>query len=319
VPDLCQPSARNAGPVPAIRAANCAAFIAAFPGTDFSVPDPASTASVPAQSGGNPNLDNEEADSYTIGAIIRPRFIPRLAVTVDYVSITLAQPIANLTIAQITSGCFDNEVFNTADPRNGNSFCSRINYGANGRVVGDPQNPAVRSGFVNGQEIRFRGIQGTIGYSLPMTGLGMPGTLSIAGDWLHVRRRLNNITGVAPARTDGIIGDPEWSGQLRLRYVEEDFGINTTITYVGEQLFSRFNRAPGVAGSGLDAREVDQLKDYFIVSAGLFFDPADDFRLTLSVTNLFNRQGEEYQGELLPASYNDLIGRRFQVSARVRF
>lgn len=319
VPDLCQPSARNAGPVPAIRSRNCAAFIAAFPGTDFSVPDPASTASVPARSGGNPNLDNEEADSYTIGAIFRPSFIPRLSVTVDYVSITLTKPIANLTIAQIVSGCFDNEVFNTADVLNANSFCSRINYGTDGRVIGDPQNPAVTSGFVNGQEIRFRGIQGTIGYSVPMTALGMNGTLSFAGDWLHVRRRLNNITGVAPARTDGIIGDPEWSGQLRIRYVERNFGINTTLTYVGEQLFSRFNRTPGVAGSGLDAREIDELNDYVIVSAGIFFDPADDFRLTLSVTNLFNRQGQEYQGELLPASFNDLIGRRFQASARVRF
>ena len=41
VPHLCQTSARNAGPAPTIRAANCAAFIAAFPGTDFNLPDPA--------------------------------------------------------------------------------------------------------------------------------------------------------------------------------------------------------------------------------------------------------------------------------------
>jgi len=321
VPDLCQAASRNSGPVPAVRARNCAAFIAAFPGTDFDSPDPASTASVPAQSGGNPNLDNEEADSYTIGAIIRPTFIPRLSITADYVSITLKKPIANLTIAQITSGCFDNEVFDTTDVLNANSFCSRINRNpTTGRVLGDPQNPAVRSGFVNGQEIRFRAVQGTIGYSVPMTGLGLNGTLSIAGDVLHIRRRLVNITGVAPARTDGIIGDPEWSGQLRLRYVEETFGINTTVSYTGEQLFSRLNREPGVPGSGFDAREIDKLEDYVVVSAGIFFDPADDFRLTLSVTNLFNRQGQRYFGELIPgASLNDLIGRRFQASARVRF
>ncbi len=326
VPDLCQASQRNLGSVPAIRAANCAAFIAAFPGTDFNTPDPASTATVPAQSGGNPNLDNEEADSYTIGAIFRPSFIPRLAITADYVSITLTQPIANLTIAQIVSGCFDNEVFNTADVLNANAFCSRINRNpGTGRVVGDPQNPAVRSGFVNGQEIRFRGIQGTIGYSVPMTGLGLRGTLSIAGDMLHVRRRVVNITGVAPARSDGILGDPEWSGQLRLRYVERDFGVNTTITYYGEQLFSRFNREPGQPGQFLDAREIDKLNDFVIVSAGIFFDPAEDFRLTLSVTNLFNRQSQTYFGELLPAGFpanasgGDLLGRRFQASVRVRF
>jgi len=324
IPDLCQPSQRNIGPAPATRARNCAAFIAAFPGTDFSVPDPSSTASVPARSGGNPNLENEEADSYIVGAIIQPAFIPRLALTVDYVSITLNQPIASLLVAQIASGCFDNENFDTSDVLNANEFCSRIRRDPNtGRVAADPQNPGVTSGFVNGEQIKFRGVQGTLGYSVPMTGLGLGGTLSLAGDLLYVRRRLNNITGVAPARSDGTLNDPEFSGQLRLRYVEETFGINTTINYVGEQLFSRQNRAVGVAGSGPDAREIDELNDFVTVSGGIFFDPTDDFRLTLSVTNIFNRIGQKYFGELIPASFlgsgGDQIGRRFAASARVRF
>lgn len=315
VPDLCQPSARNAGPAPAVRAANCAAFIAAFPGTDFNSPDPASTASVPAQSGGNPNLDNEEADSYSFGVILRPRFIPRLSITADYVDITLNQPIANLTIAQIASGCFDNPTFDTTDPSNGNSFCQQINYGPNGRVQGDPQNPAVRSGFVNGNQIKFSGIQGTIGYDFPL----LKGNFTIGGDMLYVRRRLVDITGVAPSRSDGIIGDPEFSGQLRLRYAQDDFGVTTTITYTGEQVFNRLNRATGVAGSGPDAREIDKLNDYVVVSGGFFFDATDDFRLTLSVTNLFDRKGQNYFGEIIPASFHDNIGRRFQISARATF
>ena len=320
VPDLCQNAQIGQGAVPDIRTRNCNAFRAAFPGTDFSSPDPASTASVPARSGGNPNLENEEAESYTFGVILQPRFIPRLALSADYVSITLTGPIANLTVAQIASGCFDNEVFDTSDVLNANTFCSRINRDpTTGRVVGDPQNPAVTSGFVNGQEIKFRGIQGTLGYSLPLTDLGLDGTLSFGGDMLYVRKRLVNITGVAPARSDGVIGDPEFAGQLRVRYVEEDFGINLNFNYTGEQLFSRFNREDGQPGQGRDAREIDQLDDYVTVSGSIFFDPTDDFRLTLAVNNLFDRQGQKYQGELLPASYNDLIGRRFSVSARARF
>lgn len=315
VPDLCQPSARNAGPAPTIRARNCAAFIAAFPGTDFNVPDPASTASVPAQSGGNPTLENESADSYSFGVILRPSFIPRLSITADYIDIKLNKPIANLTVAQIASACFDNENFNASDPSNGNSFCEQINYGPNGRVVGTPQNPAVVSGFVNGNRISFSGIQGTIGYDFPV----LNGTFTIGGDMLYVRRRLVDITGVAPSRTDGIVGDPEFSGQLRFRYVQEDFGATATVTFTGEQLFNRLNRAAGVAGSGADARELDKLDAYAVVSGGVFFDVADDFRLTLSVTNLFNRQGQEYFGELHPTSYNDLIGRRFAVAARATF
>lgn len=320
VPDLCQDAAIAQGAAPATRTRNCTAFRAAFPGTNFANPDPASTASVPARSGGNPNLENEEAESYTFGVILQPRFIPRLAITADYVSITLTGPISNLTVPQIASGCFDNETFDTADVLNANAFCSRINRNpTTGRVVGDPQNPAVTSGFVNGEEIKFRGIQGTLGYSVPLTGLGFNGTLSFGGDMLYVRRRLVNITGVAPSRSDGVIGDPEFSGQLRVRYVEESFGMNVNINYTGEQLFSRLNRQQGESGQGLDAREIDKLDDYITVSPSIFFDPTEDFRLTLAVTNLFNRQGQKYFGELLPASFNDLIGRRYSVSARVRF
>jgi outer membrane receptor protein involved in Fe transport len=106
---------------------------------------------------------------------------------------------------------------------------------------------------------------------------------------------------------------------MRFRYAQDNFGMTTTVTYTGEQLFSRLNRAPGVAGSGADARELDKLNDYVIVSGGVFVDATEDFRVTLSVTNLLNRQGQKYFGELHPSSYNDLIGRRFQLSVRASF
>lgn len=317
VPDLCSPGAINTGAAPVIRNRNCTAFLAKFPGA---TPDPASTASVPSLSGGNPDLENEQADSYTIGAILRPRFLPRFSATVDYVSITLNDPIANLTVAQVVSGCFDNDVFDLNDPLNGNAFCSQITRDpVTGRVLSTPSAPGVRTGFVNGQQIQFRGVQGTMNYAIPLDMWGMNGTFDISGDMLYVRKRLNNITGVAPARSDGTLGDPEFSAQLRLRYIEDTWGINTTINYVGEQVFSRFNRAVGVPGSGPDAREIDELDDYVMVNGSIFFDASEDFRFTFAVANIFNRTGQEYFGEIIPASFTDLIGRRFSASARIRF
>ncbi|WP_448658568.1 TonB-dependent receptor domain-containing protein [Sphingomonas sp. CJ99] len=316
VADLCQDASIRGGPVPTIRERNCNAFRAAFPGTDYSTPDPASTASVPARAGGNPNLQNEEANSYTFGVIIEPRFIPRLSLAVDYVNIELTGPIANLTVPQIVSGCFDNETFDASNVLNANAFCSLINRNpTTGRVVGDPQNPAVTAGFVNGQSIEFSGIQGTIAYQFPLFG----GDLLLGGDAQFVERRLVDITGVAPAESHGVLGDPVLAGQLRIRYIEEDFGINTTINWQGQTLFSRLNRDASVPGGGPDARELDRLPGFATVSGGVFFDPTDNFRLAFSVTNLFNRQGYEYFGELHPSSFNDLLGRRFQASARVRF
>lgn len=317
VPDVCSLGSRNGGAVPATRARNCAAFLAAFPNA---TPDTAATATVPILTGGNTALENEQANSYTLGVILRPRFIPRLSMTADFISISLKQPISSLTVAQVAGACFDNESFNATDPANGNSFCSLIRRDpATGKVIVDPANPAVRVGFVNGVEILYRGVQGTMNYSLPLSGIGLPGTFSIGGDALFTKYRQNNITGVAPTRSDGVIGDPAFAGQLRLRYANKYWGVNTTVNYTGEQLFSRLNREVGVAGSGPDAREIDKLDDYAVVSGGVFFDPTDKFRLTLSVTNAFNRQGQDYLGSLIPASYNDLLGRRYAASARVRF
>lgn len=321
----CRPQDINNGPNPTARAANCAAFLAAFPNANL---DPAISATIPIQSGGNPNLDNEEADSYTFGVIIRPRFLPRFALTVDYINIDIAQPIVSLGVADIVSGCFDNDVFNAADPANGNDFCSRIQRTAAGTfgpdprnannppidrggfVINDPANPGVTTGFVNGVAIKFEGIQSTLSYSLPEDAFGIAGQFSVGGDMLYVRRRLNDPTGIAPSRSDGTIGDPEFSGQLRLRYNGDGFGASTFINYVGEQLFSRTTR-------GIEFREIDELDDYVTVNGSVFFDVEEALRVTLSVTNLFDRQGQEYFDTL--TGINDSLGRRYAVGARLRF
>lgn len=321
VPDLCSPANRNAGPDPETRARNCAAFLAVFPNA---TPLDAASATVPSQSGGNPNLDNEVAKSFTYGAIVRPSFIPGLTLSADYVNIKINQPIANLTVAQIVSACFDNPNFNLSDPANGNAFCSLIrrypvgtsvtaaNGGsAAGQVVSDPLNPGVQTGFVNGNRIKFSGIQGALDYRRPLSGIGLPGSVEVTGDYLFVRRRIVDITGVAPVRTDGTLADPKHAAQVNLRYIHPDFGVTTSINYVGKQLFSRVSRGP-------DIREIDHLDAYATVNLGAYVDIMKQIRVSASVTNLFNRQGEKYQGELFPASFSDLLGRRYAASIRVR-
>ena len=314
VADYCSPANIGAGPAPDIRTRNCQAFLAAFPNA---TPLDAAGATVPSQSGGNDQLDNEVAKSFTYGVIIQPRFVPGLSVTVDYIDINIEQPISNLGVGDIGSACFDNPDFNISDPANGNAFCSRIRRYAQGeggtaanggdrggQVVVDPLNPGIRTGFVNGNRIDFSGIQSTLDYSTSLSGVGLPGRFQIGGDMLYVRRRLVDITGVAPERSDGTLGDPEFSAQLNLRYLGDVFGLSTSINYVGEQLFNRTTRGP-------DIREIDELDDYATVNIGAYVDVGDDFRLSAAVTNLFDRQGQEYFGVLIPASFNDLFGAAF--------
>ncbi len=331
VPDLCSPANIGAGPVPATRTANCNAFLAKFPNA---TPLDAAGATVPALNGGNPNLQNEVANSFTYGVVLQPRFLPGFSLSVDYINIKINQPIASLTVTQIAQGCFDNTNFNTNDPANGNAFCSLIQrYAAGqggtainggdrgGQVVNNQAAPGVSSGFRNGNRIKFDGIQAQMSYIRPLSGLHLPGRGGIDGTFFYVRTRINDITGVAPTRIDGTIdpsigADPTFQGQLNLRYVGEGFGLVVSGNYIGEQLYSRVSRGP-------DIREIDKLDDFVILNPSVYVETAENFRLTFSITNLLNRSGQKYYGEYIPVSITsaggDALGRRFTVTARASF
>lgn len=312
VPDLCSPTAKLQGSVPTTRTANCNAFLAKYPGA---TPLLAAGATIPGINGGNPNLDNEQANSFTYGVIVRPRFIPNLSVSVDYLSVDLKKPISSLSVSQIVSACFDNTTFDVNDPANGNAFCSLIKRDATGQVINDALNPGVSSGFVNGKRSKVTAIQGTIDYSAELEGIGLPGTFELGADVFYLRKRLVDITGVAPLRSDGLLGDPKWQGQLRLRYFNDSWGMSTNVNYVGKQISAITQRGPNPN----DTREFDHFKAYSTVDAALWLKAASDFRLTLSVTNLLNRVGQKYNGVIIPASINDSFGRRFSITAAKKF
>ncbi len=322
VDDLCAPGAINGGPAPANRKRNCAAFLSAFPNA---TPLDAAAATVPSQSGGNPTLQNEVSNSYTFGAVIQPRFIRNFSISADYVRINIKNPISSLAVSDIVSACFDNADFNTADPANGNSYCSQIKrYAAGqggtaanggdrgGQVTVDPLNPGVRSGFINGNRYLFEGIQGTVDYQTSLANVHIPGDFAINGSLLYTAKRVNDITGIAPQRIDGTLGDPTFAGQLNLIYIGEGFGAQGSFNYTGEQLFSRVSR-------GADIREFDKLDDFITINPSIYIDVEKKFRFNMAVTNLLNRHGQKFNGYVIPASYSDLLGRRYSFNVQVKF
>lgn len=307
VPDLCSSANIGAGPAPAVRRANCTAFLARYPNA---TPLIAATASVPGIAGGNPGLSNERADSLTWGAVLRPRVLPGLTASVDYVRIRVRDPIASLSVAEIAQGCFDNPDFDATDPAHGNAFCTLIRRDADGQVASDPQNPAVVTGFVNGKRIVLSVVEARLDYHTELSRIGLPGTLAIGGELLHVRRRLVDVTGVAAARSDGTVGDPHWQAQLRLRYARDGWGFAGQVNYTGRQALSRNNGGE----SPNDSREIDHFPAFATVDASIFLNAGAGFRLTLSATNIFDRIGARYYGEIVPLSVNDPLGRRFALS-----
>jgi outer membrane receptor protein involved in Fe transport len=94
------------------RAANCLADL----GPTLLAGLPNITVSLPVLSGSNPNLQPEESDSYTVGAVVQPRFIPGLSVSVDWYKINVNNVIVQLSAQAIANGCYDAATLN-------NPFC----------------------------------------------------------------------------------------------------------------------------------------------------------------------------------------------------
>lgn len=109
--DPCNPAVIGSG----IRQANCTTDIGAATLATFTN----IAQSLPIVSGSNPNLDVETSDSYTVGAVIQPRWTPGLSLSVDYYDINVKGVIANVSPQNIVNQCYDSATLD-------NIFCRQF-------------------------------------------------------------------------------------------------------------------------------------------------------------------------------------------------
>ncbi|WP_019399894.1 TonB-dependent siderophore receptor [Pseudoxanthomonas sp. GW2] len=110
----------------ALRVANCSAL---------GIPEgwiDTFSASRPGVSGGNPDLEEERARSWTLGLVWQPDFINGLGVSVDYWNITLKDAIGAVNAQTLATRCVD------SPGGIGNQFCAMITRAPVGGYV-DPQ------------------------------------------------------------------------------------------------------------------------------------------------------------------------------------
>jgi len=106
-------------------------------------PDPANQYN--GRTGGNPNLRPEKADTYTVGVVWQPPFIPGLNVSVDWFNIQITDYIANIGANTIINGCV-----NGTNP----DFCSLVVRDAIGSIHSN-------QGFVIDTELNQGGLETT--------------------------------------------------------------------------------------------------------------------------------------------------------------
>ncbi len=117
------------------REANCTAALTAL-GVDPTTFDPANDPTSPqgssllGSSGGNPDLQEETAKTWTAGVVLRPSFIPGLSITADWYDIRLKQAIQYSSAQDIVDLCYD-------QPTLDNAYCVLIDRSATNGYVSD--------------------------------------------------------------------------------------------------------------------------------------------------------------------------------------
>jgi outer membrane receptor protein involved in Fe transport len=219
--DPCDASAVSSGPNPSARAANCAAALAAAGVDNPAAFDVSNTTGLISPSGsqvGNPDLDNERAESWSLGVVFQPMAWPNFRMAIDWTDIKLIGGIQSIDITRQMATCYDSTTF----PGAGCEGFSR--YTAADIAALPPSYPSRQVGdLVDGFESTYRNLstvefQGLIVSTESAMALG-PGSASVGTTVFYTHKYKETVfAGDEPVEQAGVRGLPEYSVQFNLGY-----------------------------------------------------------------------------------------------------
>jgi iron complex outermembrane receptor protein len=293
------------------------------------VVDPAGQ--VNTTTGGNLNLEAEDAETWTLGAIFQPEAIPGLAITVDYYSIVVENAITNPTADDVFSGCFGPDFGSGTLAISGtsaaNPACSGIRrnpetgnlFGNVGTTFGLPQV------LTNQGTLETTGVDVTANYSYD---LGRIGTLNYNGGLNWTDQSLfqaspNGInrecTGFYSVNCESI--QPEFMATNRVTLQSNVLDRNVDVSLLWRYL-AEMEVEPGAGTFQPQFTSMDAANYFDLTVRG---DITDEFQFTLGILNIADREPDFVgsnigstafnTGNVYPSTY-DPLGRRYSLTLR---
>jgi outer membrane receptor protein involved in Fe transport len=290
-------------------------------------------AQIQANFGGNPNLQEETSDTYTVGAIIRPSFIPRLNITLDYFNIKVKDVIG------LAGGGFNSalQLCYTVAQNLDDPTC-QLFRGLRGPTgaLGETQGGGNASILTANQAVlKTSGFDAQVDYSLPLDFSlfgGEQSRLSFYYLGTYLDKFRSTAIATIPERVTiaegSIFGNPlpEYRHTARLTFSDGPGTISLRWRYFGEVEDQRINntftgRVRTPQDRALFTTPTINDVNYFDLSFG--FDVTDNFTMNVGVNNLFDKRPQilgsaAEQANTFPGTY-DVLGRDFFVSARLQF
>ncbi|GAA4051639.1 TonB-dependent receptor domain-containing protein [Parerythrobacter jejuensis] len=297
-------------------------------------------AQIPANFGGNPNLQEETSDSFTAGIVLQPSFIPGLTITADYFDIEVENAISTISLQQSFDLCF-NQSQDATSVECSPFFAQPIRNAAGIITVNNP----VPLGAQNIATLGVSGVDLQVNYSttIPFSLLTDTGeqtvNLNFLGTWSE-SSSFQGFPGANVVECAGFFGQtcgeptPSFKWTSRLSFV--DGPLTTSIRW-------RHLSSVEDDDAGTDFTAFNGIEDtgaYDLIDLTFSVDVNEQVTLAFGVNNLFdtlpgtptfdaagnvtNRPNglllgdNQEQANTYPSTY-DVLGRDFFVSANFKF
>lgn len=320
-----------------------------------------------ATTAGSLALRPEKANSFTVGVVFQPRFIPGLSLTVDYYKIEIKQAITQPGPGDLISGCFgDNNGSGVTAGSVNNAICGLFRRNpVTGGLDGDP---ATTQGLIfpasNAGRILTDGVDFGANYRRDLGFAKL--NLSFQGNWTNRSEFEPIVAGsvlppgvpgaggaLPPSGTRECIGQygpncgspgsagpssapgsiqPEWSWNARSTLSFGDIDVSLLWRHISSvEVEPGITTFAGTLATGVLAGEevnFGKIKAYDWFDLALRFGVSENFDLTMTVSNLFDKTPPVVgstvgttsfnSGNTYPSTY-DALGRRFAVGGRLKF
>jgi outer membrane receptor protein involved in Fe transport len=302
------------------RIANCAALATAA-GLTFTFNDPSAanaylpnygSGSVPGVAGGNPFLQPETSESFTIGGVWTPDYlIPNLSIVLDYYDIEITDAISSVSAQAAANQCVSGDQVNTG-------ACATITRNSGTFLVS-----SFIQGSLNYAALTAKGVDFTARYGFDLTGWGGRdwGRLShsVRGNWLIEQHDFVNIADPADSTDfEDSVGMPRvrflstvtWEPTDTLAFTWDwDWQASQEIEDVDTIGYGNFDRY-----ETLDYLETGDFSQH---DFSVRWSMREDTIVRAGVVNAFDAEPARWLGNTTADNF-DLFGRRFFLSVNYR-
>jgi outer membrane receptor protein involved in Fe transport len=279
-------------------------------------------------SGGNPNISPESADTFTVGAVFQPDWMPGFSASVDWFRVKIDDAIATVGTNEVARRCLQDQE---------QMFCNLITFEGTTDAGNYPKMILVGNQFVNVAQSRVEGIDAEVSYRRDLNLIGGDESVSarIFATYLLNRSdvgatgavtRFHGLTGLAPdTGAPGMF--PRFKATGNLTYANGPFTAFFQGRLIGAgKRAHRIGAADAVVGVNIADNTVPAV---FYLDTRLSYDfeiAGSEMQVFVAATNLLDKDPpvtgtfSAFLGYAAQANTQlfDVLGRRFTAGIKFR-